>query len=230
MNAAAPDKSEFVVVLLGGLGLAAGAGYVNTLVLALGAPPVTHLTGTISRLSSDLGSGDFADARFVAGLALAFLTGAMLSGVIIGSSTLHLGRRYGVAIMFESVLLSAAAAVISTSLPAGAMLAAASAGLQNAMASSYRSLIIRTTHVTGVLTDLGFQVGQLLGGHRIEPWRFALLGMLLGAFILGGVLGALAFARLGPNGLWIPAGAMALGGLGYFAWRLRRASLRRTMP
>jgi uncharacterized membrane protein YoaK (UPF0700 family) len=221
MNAAGPDRGEFVAVLLGGLGLAAAAGYVNTLVLALGAPPVTHLTGTISRLSSDLGNGDFADARFVAGLAVAFVVGAVLSGVIIGSSTLRLGRRYGLAILLESALLALAAATIERSLPAGAMLAASAAGLQNAMASSYRSLIIRTTHVTGVLTDIGFQIGQLLGGHRIERWRFALLGMLLAAFVTGGVLGAIAYLNLGSDGLWVPAGAMAIGGGTYFLWRLR---------
>ncbi|RMH28154.1 MAG: DUF1275 domain-containing protein [Planctomycetota bacterium] len=221
MNAAGPDRGEFVAVLLGGLGLAAVAGYVNTLVLALGAPPVTHLTGTISRLSSDLGNGDFADARFVAGLAVAFVVGAVLSGVIIGSSTLRLGRRYGLAILLESALLALAVATIERSLPAGAMLAASAAGLQNAMASSYRSLIIRTTHVTGLLTDIGFQIGQLLGGHRIEPWRFALLGMLLSAFVTGGVLGAIAFLNLGSEGLWIPTAALAIGGGGYFIWRLR---------
>lgn len=221
MNAAMPDRGEFVAVLIGGLGLAAVAGYVNTLVLALGAPPVTHLTGTISRLSSDLGKADFADARFVAGLVVAFVIGATLSGVIIGSATLRLGRRYGVAILLESGLLALAAVSIDQSLAAGAMLSACAAGLQNAMASSYRSLIVRTTHVTGVLTDLGFQAGQLLGGHRIEPWRFALLGMLLVAFTGGGVLGAVAYLNLGSEGLWLPSAMMAVVGGSYFAWRLR---------
>lgn len=48
------QKYEFAFVLIGGLGLAGIAGYTNTLLLALGAPPVTHLTGTISGLSSDM--------------------------------------------------------------------------------------------------------------------------------------------------------------------------------
>lgn len=215
-----PTRAEFVVVLLGGLGLAAGAGYVNTLVLAMGAMPVTHLTGTISRLSGDVGRGDTADALIVLRLVVAFFLGAMASGVIIGSSTLHLGRRYGVAVMVEALLLSAAAATIGHNLSTGATLAAAAAGLQNAMASSYRSLIVRTTHVTGVMTDLGFLVGQLIGGHKVERWRFALLTMLLTAFAGGGVLGAIAHHQIGAAGLWLPAGGLAVGGATYFAWRL----------
>ncbi len=210
---------ELAAVLLGGLGLALTAGYVNSLVILLGAPPATHLTGTITRMSSDLGMGDLIDAKIVAGLAIAFVLGAALSGVIIGSSTLRIGRRYGLTILIEALLLALAALTITDSLIAGAMCAACAAGLQNAMAASYRSLIIRTTHVTGVLTDLGFQLGQLLTGHKIAHWHFALLGLILVAFISGGVLGALASTQLGPLALWLPAAWMGLTGVAYFAWR-----------
>lgn len=214
------QRSELIVVLLGGLWLASTAGYVNTLVIALGSPPVTHLTGTITRMSSDLGKGDFADAKFVAGLVGSFVLGAILSGAIIGSSTLKIGRRYGVAILFEAALLALAALTINDSLHVGAMLAACAAGLQNAMASSYRSLIIRTTHVTGVLTDLGFQFGQLITGHKIAGWHFILLGLLLIAFVIGGILGAIASVHAGSHGLWYPAGGMAFGGFAYFVIRI----------
>ncbi len=210
---------EFVIVLLGGLGLAACAGYINTLLILLGAPPVTHMTGSISRMSADLGRGELEDARFIAMLVLAFLSGAALSGVMIGSSHLRLGRRYGLTVLVEAALLVAAALALPRSLPAGAMLAASAAGLQNAMASSYRALIIRTTHVTGVLTDIGFMFGQLLAGHQIGGWRFLLLGMVLVAFLLGGVSGAVASAMLGESALWVPAVGLALGGGTYFIWR-----------
>lgn len=214
-------RVEFAVVLLGGLGLAANAGFINSVVIALGTLPVTHLTGTVSRLSLDLGAGDRADAVFVAGLVAAFVLGAAASGLIIGRATLRLGRPYGVAVLIEAALIALAAMTITTSLPAGAMLAAAAAGLQNAMASSYRSMIIRTTHVTGLLTDLGFMAGQLLGGHAVGRWRLLLLAGLLAAFLTGGIAGVIAQHRLGHAALWIPAASLALGGGCYFAWRLR---------
>ncbi len=214
------SKAEYVVVLLGGLALAAAAGYINTVVVLLGTVPATHLTGTVTRLSVDLGQGNRADAVFVAGLAGAFVLGAAASGMIIGASTLRLGRRYGVAVMTEAALIGGAALVIPSSLLLGVMLAAGAAGLQNAMASSYRNLIIRTTHVTGLLTDLGFMAGQIVAGHKIAGWRFALIGSLVVAFLGGGVAGVLAHGVLSHGALWVPAGGMALGGLGYFAWRL----------
>lgn len=213
-------KFEFVFVLFGGLGLAGIAGYINTLVIALGAPPVTHLTGTISRLSSDVGIGNLDDALMVSGLVAAFVLGAVCSGVVIGSSTLHIGRRYGIAVLIEAALLAIAALTIDHSLITGAMLTAAAAGLQNAMAASYRSLIIRTTHLTGILTDLGFNLGQLLTGQRALGWHFLLLGSILVAFIIGGVLGVLASQESGSAGLWYPAGLLAIGGFGYFIIRI----------
>jgi uncharacterized membrane protein YoaK (UPF0700 family) len=221
------SRAEFGIVLLGGLGLAAVAGYINTVVLLLGTLPVTHLTGTVSRLSLDLGEGNRTDAIFVAGLVVSFVFGATLSGVIIGSATLRLGRRYGVAVMVEAALIAAAAALIPSSLTLGAMLAAAAAGLQNAMASSYRSLIVRTTHVTGLLTDLGFMAGQVLGGNRIARWRFALIASLLIAFLAGGVAGVGGQSHLGSDALWIPAAGLAVGGMSYFVWRFFGSPARR---
>jgi uncharacterized membrane protein YoaK (UPF0700 family) len=119
------SKLEFFVVLIGGLGLAFIAGYVNTLVIVLGAPPVTHLTGSISRLSADLSSNDYSDALSIGLIVLSFVVGAMIAGIIIGSSTLRLGRRYGVAIMLESALLALAAWTIPMSLVGGLLFAAA---------------------------------------------------------------------------------------------------------
>lgn len=221
----APNR-DFPFLLLGGLLLASIAGYVNVVVLALGGPPVTHMTGTVSRLSADLGQGKIADALFVLALIASFIAGAGISGFVLGDQTLRLGRRYGVAILIEAALLGAATALLPVSLRPGILLAAGAAGLQNAMASSYRHLILRTTHVTGIATDLGFDIGRRLAGHRVEPWRFVLLAGLLGAFVAGGVLGAIAEHEHGVLALTLPTAVLAAAGFTYFGWR-RIASVPR---
>lgn len=213
------DRFEFIVVLLGGLCLSMIAGYVNTLMIVLGAPPVTHLTGSITRLSADLGREELGDAITIGVLILSFVCGAALAGVLVGSSTLRLGRRYGLAIVIESVLLAIAAITLPHSLRAATIFAASAAGLQNAMASSYRSLIIRTTHLTGVLTDIGFSLGRLISGKQRPGWSLLLLGSIVVAFVIGGVLGAIVGTRSGGAGLWYASGALALLGGGYFVMR-----------
>lgn len=214
-----PQRAEFLIVLFGGLWLAFVAGYVNTLMVILGAPPVTHVTGSISRLSADLGRADFEDALLIATLVASFVGGAVIAGVIVGGSTLELGRRYGIAILLGSALLGAAAAVLPHSIHGATIAAACAAGLQNALAASYRSLIIRTTHLTGILTDIGFSLGRLLAGHQRPGWTFLLLGSIAVSFILGGVLGAIVGTRSGERGLWFAAAALLIMGLGYFTLR-----------
>lgn len=215
-------RLEFVLVLLGGLLLACVAGYVNTMMILLGAPPVTHLTGSISRLSADIGHLNFEDAKVVGTLVVSFLLGAMLAGVLLHSSNLRLGRRYGVAIIIESLILFIAAMLIPHSLMGAASCAAAGAGLQNAMAASYRNMIIRTTHMTGILTDLGFLLGQTLKGHRRRGRQVLMLSSLLIAFLSGGVLGAIVGADDPRRGLLIPSALLSLMGLAYFVLRRLR--------
>lgn len=218
-------RTDFEPVLLGGLMLAAVAGYVNVVVIAVGGPPVTHVTGDVSRLSADVASGNVGDALMILSVLVAFVLGAAACGAIIGSATLRLGRRYGVAILCEALLLGLATIALPRSLDAGVVLAAAAAGLQNAMASSYRHLIVRTTHVTGIATDIGFHLGRMAAGHPTEPWRLLLLGGLLGAFFAGGTLGVVAFGRFGHAALLGPTYLLSGAGLLYFLWR--RALLRR---
>ena len=213
--------------MLGGSLLAAAAGFVNVVLLALGSLPVTHVTGNISRVSGDLGRGDVRDALLVGALALAFLLGSALSGVLIGAPSLRLGRRYGIAIFAEAGLLAAAAVMAHASVGAAGVLATAGAGLQNAMASNYHALIVRTTHVTGIVTDLGFDLGRRIAGHPAPTWRPVLLATLLGACVAGGITGSLAHSRLGPDALWIPAGVLAAAAITY---RVAKRRMPRLAP
>lgn len=213
------------LVTLGGVMLAAIAGGVNVVVLVSAGVPVTHVTGSITRATADLELGDRLHAGEVTAVVMAFGAGAMLSGLILGGQVLKLGRRYGVTMMIEGLLLGAAAWLLAEHRLAAVLLAAGSAGLQNAMASSFNHLILRTTHVTGVLTDLGFLLGRRLRGARVETWRIWLLFGLLGGFVVGGVAGSVAHERLGPGALWVPAGLLLGVGGGYWLWR-HRADVR----
>ncbi|MBZ0172239.1 MAG: DUF1275 domain-containing protein, partial [Phycisphaerales bacterium] len=176
---------RFMVVLLGGFALAAAAGYVNIVVISAGGPAVTHVTGSIPAITADVGHRTPDHAVLTLGIVASFGLGAVISGMLIGEHTLRLGRPYGLALLLEGTLLIASGLVLPTSLATGACLAAAAAGLQNAFASAYRGMIVRTTHTTGILTDLGFLIGARLRRHRVAGWRFGLLFGLLGSFVGG---------------------------------------------
>lgn len=213
---------EWRWVAAGGAALAAVAGFVNASLLSTFQVPVSHMTGAVSRLSRDVATADAADLWTVLGLLAGFAVGAVVSGAVLGDATLRPGRRYGLVLLAEGAVLAVAAALLPTSTGAGVALAALACGLQNAMASSYYGLVLRTTHVTGLITDLGVLLGHRLRGRPVPRWKALLLGALVGGFFTGGVGGAAAVARMGPAALTLPAAACVLGGGAYLAWRTCR--------
>jgi uncharacterized membrane protein YoaK (UPF0700 family) len=62
--------------------------------------------------------------------------------------------------------------------------------MQNALATRFRGLVLRTTHITGLLTDLGQLLGMRLRGHPIEGWKITVPLLLSSAFALGAAAGA----------------------------------------
>jgi len=207
-------------IFVGGALLTLVAGFVNAVTIALGYLPVTHLTGSVSQASGDAARGEIAHAAPIAAIVGAFVTGAALSGILVGDDRLRGGRPYGLVLLVEAACLAAAALLFDRSPLAALALAALAAGLQNAMASTYGRLILRTTHVTGIFTDIGLLLGRRLRGRTCEPWKFGLLTLLLVAFVGGGSAGWVAASGHGAGVLALPAIGLAVAGTGYR--RLRR--------
>ena len=217
-------RVRLTLAAAGGAWLAFVAGYVDAVFFRLAGVAVTHVTGNAALFSADAAASNFDNAARLGAVVGCFVIGAILSGVIVGSPSLRSGRRYGVVLVIEGLLLAGAAAVFAQSTTASACLAASAAGLQNAMASTYMGLIVRTSHLTGIATDIGFLIGCLLRGRRFEPWRLGLLFLLAAGFVGGAVTGALASGQWGPDALWAVSGNVILVGTAYFAWRIRRPS------
>lgn len=181
--------------------------------------PITHLTGTSTELGISLAGGDFTEALHWGLTIVSFVVGAMVSGFIVKQETLQLGRRYGVVLMLESVLLFAATPLIHDAKDLGLYLASAACGLQNAMVSTYSGTTLRTTHLSGIFTDLGIYLGQRLRGLDVDILRIHVCLLVAAHFILGATLGAWGFAHIQEHVLLIPATLTGLVGLGYAAYR-----------
>lgn len=218
-----PKTTRFV--LIGASLLAALAGYINTLFLSLYLLPVSHLSGTLSRFSLDISKNDWSDLSQISGIIVGFLFGAMLSGLIIGNSTLQLGRRYGVVLVLEGLFLALSAWLLHLVPLLAVSLASLACGIQNGMASNYRGMIIRTTHVTGVITDLGVLLGRWVRHKKVDTWQFALLVLTLFAFLVGGLLGAVMTKLFAGNALWFASALTASIGGVYFTWRHYQSTL-----
>src|SRR5690606_37650839 len=80
-------------------------------------------------------------------------------------------------------------------------------GLQNALITKLSQAEVRTTHITGMVTDIGIELGKLiyLNRHarpgqepvRMDRERLLINSLLVGSFFLGGLAGAFGFKGFG---------------------------------
>ena len=207
-------------VWAGAGGLACVAGMVNVVgYLGFEHQAVTHLTGTTSLLAAAVERGDLVAIGHLFGVMLAFVAGAAVSGIILQDSVLRLGRRYGVALALESVLLFAAVPLFEREQILGPLLAAMACGLQNAMVTTYSGAVVRTSHLSGMFTDLGIGLGHALRGMPLQRRRLMLCALIISGFFAGGVLGAVLFVRIGYDALYVPATLTGCIGVGYAVYR-----------
>lgn len=61
-------------------------------------------------------------------------------------------------------------------------------GFQNGMSIRFKGSLIRSTHMTGNLTDLGSYIGKVLKGEKNKIENIFLSALEIGQYILGGVV------------------------------------------
>ena len=207
-----------------GAGALAGvAGIVNVVgFLGFQHQAITHLTGNTSLFGAALVSGDVHAGLHLSGAIAAFVAGAMLSGLVIQDSTLRLGRRYGVVLTIESVMLLASVPLFQHRHWLGPLFAAAACGLQNAMATTYSGAVVRTSHLSGMFTDLGIMLGHALRGMPVAGKRLGLCALVITLFFAGGIAGAWMFSVAGYDALYLPAALAGDTGIAYVLYRQRQ--------
>lgn len=176
----------------------------------------SHMSGIVAGIGDDLASSDIIPVLGGIALLLTFLAGAATTAIMI-----HWGKRrkihsqFALPMLLEALLLlvfGLAGANLSLYLPltvpAVALLLCFVMGLQNAILTKASNSEIRTTHMTGVITDIGIELGKLFYWNaskeadqkdfvRADRVKLKDLTILFGMFLIGGIIGAISFQKLG---------------------------------
>lgn len=173
----------------------------------------SHMTGIVSAMADNVAIGAADLALDGLGALLSFLAGAACSAIMVNYARRHqLHSTYALPLLVEAMLLlgfgmlgARLAQIDLLFIPVTVMLLCFTMGLQNAVITKLSNAEIRTTHITGLMTDIGIELGKMAywnaapGMPRVQAdrARLRILLALATAFFVGGVAGALCFTRIG---------------------------------
>ena len=175
----------------------------------------SHMTGILSSVADNLALGRSELALGGLGGLVSFLAGAISSTLLINfSRRRHLHGQYALPLLLEAALLlcfgvlgARLMEVPGFFVPLTVMLLCFIMGLQNAIITKISNSEIRTTHITGMVTDIGIELGKALYVNRHERpdqapvranrERLRINALLVGCFFTGGVSGAFGFQHFG---------------------------------
>ena len=165
-----------------------------------------NMTGNVSALSDHLGQGQLGPAALFGTLIAIFISGAFVSGALIET-----GRKRGVraiyaySIVLEAILLIllGAAGMLVPGVRTGQALVLGLSfimGLQNAATTRISNARVRTTHISGMATDIGLGVAALFFPSPNRSDAIARLKLHLCttfSFLAGGIAGVALYLRIG---------------------------------
>jgi len=211
------------------------AGLVNiTGVLAVGTL-TTNVTGHFAFFSEQLILMNYKMALIYLLYIAFFLMGATVSGFIVElASKKKSHNAYIIPICIESIILISVG-LVPALFKAGPTLPTIifAMGLQNALVTKVSQSVVRTTHLTGLFTDLGIEISQLLFYREIVEKvklhkSIFLKLMIIGGFFFGGIIGGFMFQYFKLKTLMLPA-TMLLFALWYDHILLKFYHLKRSL-
>lgn len=176
----------------------------------------SHMSGIISAIGDDLALNNFLAVLGGLSLLLSFLFGAATTAIIVNwGHRRKIHSEFALPLLVEATLLLVFGLVganlnlyLPLTVPTIALLLCFVMGLQNAIVTKASRAEIRTTHMTGVITDIGIELGKLLYWNRSseanergyvkanrEKLRTHLF--IFGMFLIGGIVGAVSFKKAG---------------------------------
>ncbi len=230
------EKRSFLHNLRLAILLCLNAGFINAAGYLAFAVLTTNVTGHAALLAVGIASGNLRSVRMVALWLVVFLAGAFSSSWWISRVGKNRAASYMVPILaIIAILLFVAVfgqnyhhTLAETEYFAGLLLFGM--GMQNALVSMISGFVVRTTHLTGMFTDLGIDLSTaLLSWGAVKPTvkrRILLRVSIIVFFLLGGIGGGLLFSQVGFNAFYVPVGLLLVALFyDYFRVHLKRIIL-----
>lgn len=194
---------SWVIILMNGM--------MNSLTLLMFGQTVTHHTGNLTKLAQSITTGDFRGGLLFLLMIGLYWLGVVLSGLLFPAKNGNKRRESALEIIGLGLVMALFALFFKRDMVMIYPLALIS-GAQNGMNVYYRDVLLRFTHMTGCLTDMGLAFSNSLLKDRVAMKRLAVMSISLLVFLLGALLGAVLYTlNCALVFFWLGLAQVALG-------------------
>ncbi len=181
----------------------------------------TNVTGHFAYFVDELFKLEFFESYIYFIYIFFFFLGSFISNVLVEMiSKRNHKYEYIVPVIFESLILYGVSFFGNRLILENPNIIACSLlfamGLQNSLVTSISNATVRTTHLTGLFTDLGIELSQLLF-YRLKEEKAKLYSSIklrftiIGFFFTGGLMGGVIYNYIGIHVLYLASSLLLLG-------------------
>ena len=189
------------------------SGFLNVSTILMFSVSSSHYTGNITNAILNFYNYKYDKVFYIVGSLITFTTGGMVCGVLFHKKQFKFMKRYGILLIALGIIYMFVLFLKNTMLVL--FFTTFLLGIQNGMYMFYKHILVRTTHFTGYLSDMGFSVGRIIMGHKedIELLKFYLTSII--SFVIGCVISLNLVSLLDINVFYISSIFYIMLGLYY---------------
>ena len=211
------DRTTTIDLFLAGL-MSTIAGALNAVGFLIAGSFTANMTGNISAFADYVADGAFSAGLFFLALLVSFVLGAGCAALFIDyGERREIRSIYAWAISAEAAILIVLGLFVAVTAGAAAettlvFVLCFVMGLQNAVTTMISKARVRTTHISGMATDIGIEVAAMFGNEtrrRDAGPKLRLHSLTLVCFAGGGIGGAVLHGFIG-NWLFVATGGALL--------------------
>ena len=177
---------------------------------------VSAVTGAWTTSAVGFASGDMATFKTNTKCMGSYLGGSLIAGFLNPKPVpFQLGEKVGLSFLIGSALMFTASQMAGKDPTALTpfLLALVANGLSNSVTSVHTANLCRTAHFSGITSDMGTFIGQILGGNNANLFKLKVFAGLAACFWIGGAVAFQVAQSMASSSLMVCAILYALTAL-----------------
>lgn len=186
-------EKNFCYLMISVFFLCFNSGLLNGVTIIDSGYTTCHMTGNLSYIGYHLAdkNTDKIVNHFL--LWVSYITGGIISGIIIPKESFHLKRSYGKVLFLMLINIVIIYIIATLNCKYYIFFSSLGSGMQNAISTRYSKKVIRTTHLTGCSTDISLNIAHILKGNKEDTWVLNIFIPQIFFFICGVFVSVIGF-------------------------------------